>query len=272
MLKTLKLIALIILVLGLNSIVIFGQMKEEFKTLAKGNHSKVDKPFVFIARDESTYLELQNLVGELPDASTIDFKKNAVVAGFAGEKSTGGWTIEIRKNVNKISVDIISPQKGMMVTQQITTPYKVSLITIEENQSLPLELSNHFNKNLLEFNITKSYFSYSGGFAGIKKGFNVEGKVKLMTFGDNLTVLFELNEVGAENKRKLYDVASGKIKENLVNISRINTGTFVEMPHPSFSVMGMYKEKNLNLNFQSLPTIVADGYLGQGSLEAKLVE
>jgi hypothetical protein len=288
MLRTFKLFALIYLVICFSSLFAFGQKKNvysikpkdshslrqtvDFKVLAQGNYSKVDKPFVFVVRDEATYTQLQNLVEGLPTASTIDFEKYAVVAGFAGEKPTGGWTVEIRKNVTKILVEINSPRKDMIVTEVITSPFKVFLIPINEKVGLPLEISESFTKNLREFNVLKSEFSYSGGFAGIRKSFPVNGKLKIMSFEEYLTIFFDLNEAAKVNKRTLSDVASGNIKENALKIAKLNTGTFIESPHPPFTVFGVLKEKTLKLNFQSLPTNVADGYTGAGNLEAKSVQ
>lgn len=289
MIKTFKLFALIILIFSISSLVLFGQKKvvhpikpkdfdglgitNDFKVLAEGSQSKVDTPFIFIARDEKTYAQLQNLVEELPSVSTIDFKKNAVVAGFAGEKPTGGWSVEIRKAGKRVLVDLKSPGKDMMVTQVITTPFKVSLIPIEERVSLPLDFTASFAKNLKTFQVAKGDFEYSGGFAGIRKNFKSNGTIKMMNFGDYATILFDLKGKGAEQKLQLSETASGVLKDGNIELMRLDAGTFVQFPRPPFAVKGTLKGKKLSLNFESLPdTTVDDGFQGKGSLEAIMIK
>lgn len=286
MIKTFKLFALIIFIFS--SLAVFSQEKvvypikpkdfdglgitNDFKVLAEGSQSKVESPFVFIARDEKTYAQLQNLVEGLPAASTIDFKKNAVVAGFAGERSTGGWSVEIRKAGKRVLIDLKSPPKGSMTTQVITYPFKVSLIPLDEGEALPLDFTTSYAKNSKTFQVTKGDFEYSGGFAGIRKKFKVNGTIQILTFGDFTTVLFNLKGTGKEAKRKLSETVSGTLKNGNIELARLDAGSFVENPHPPFGVKGMLKGKNLSLNFDSLPTTFADGFEGKGSLEAILVK
>src|SRR5688500_18744199 len=60
-----------------------------YKVLIEGQYSKVETPFVFIARDAETYALIRSMVEGLPASSTLDFSKNAVIAAFAGERNTG---------------------------------------------------------------------------------------------------------------------------------------------------------------------------------------
>lgn len=283
MLKTFNLLALIVLTFIVGNLSIFGQGKvvhptkpkdfdglgitNDFKVLAEGSQSKVDSPFVFVARDEKTYLQLQNLVEGLPASSTIDFKKNAVVAGFAGEKPTGGWTVEIRKVGKKVLIDQQSPRKDMMVTQVITTPFKVSLIPVDENESLSLEFTASYAKNKKTFQLKKGNFEYTGGIAGIRKKFQATGTIQMLTFGDYVTMLFDLK--GKGQKLNLSEISSGTLKDGSIDISRLDSGSFVQFPRPPFSVKGTLKNKILSLKFESQQeTNFADGFVGKGSLEA----
>ena len=282
MIKTFKLFALIIFIFS--SLAAFGQEKvvhpikpkdfnglgltNDFKVLAEGSHSKVETPFVFVARDAKSYTQLQNLVEGLP--VTVDFKKNAVVAGFAGERSTGGWSVEIRKVGKRVLIDLKSPPKGSMTTQVITYPFKVSLIPLDENEALPLDWTTSYAKNSKTFQVTKGDFEYSGGFAGRRKQFKANGTIQMLTFGEYTTVLFKLKGTGTESKRQLSEIASGTLKNGNIELARLDTGSFVENPHPPFGVKGTLKGKNISLNFDSLPTTFADGFEGKGSLEAKL--
>lgn len=282
--KNFKIFVLIILVISFNALVIFGQKKivhpikpkdfdglglsKDIKTLVKGAHSKVETPFVFVARDEKTYAQLQNLVEGLPDVSTIDFSTNAVIAGFAGEKSTGGWTVEIKKTAKGYGLIVQVPGKGMMVTQEITNPFNVAQVPIDSNKSLALDLPINFNSKIQNFRVNKGDFEYTGGIAGRRKQFKADGTIRLLTSGDYVSVWFDLKGKGADQTRKLSAIASGTFKNGNLEIERLDAGNFVEMPHPPFLVKGMLKDKTLSLNFEPLPTNVADGYEGRGSLEA----
>lgn len=289
MLKTFNLLALIILTFIIGNLTVSGQGKvvhpikpkdfdglgitNDFKVLAEGSQSKVDSPFVFVARDEKSYAQLQKLVEGLPATSTIDFKKNAVVAGFAGEKPTGGWTVEIRKVGKKVLIDQQSPRKDMMVTQVITTPFKVSLIPVDENESLSIDFTTSYAKNKKTFQVKKGDFEYTGGIAGIRKKFQATGNIQMFTFGDYVTMLFDLKGKGTEKKLKLSEISSGTLKAGLIDISRLDSGTFVQFPRPPFAVKGTLKNKNLSLKFESQEeTNYADGFAGKGSLEATLVK
>lgn len=241
---------------------------QDIKVLVKGAHSKIETPFVFVARDEKTYAQLQNLVEGLPNASTVDFSANAVIAAFAGEKSTGGWTVEIKKTANGFGVVVQSPGKGMMVTQVITNPFNVSQVPITSDKSLSLDLPINFNSKIQSFQVSKGDFEYTGGIAGRRKQFKADGTIRLLTSDDYATVWFDLKGKGADKTRKISAIASGTLKNGNLEIERLDAGNFVEMPHPPFSVKGMLKDKNLSLNFEPLPTNVADGYEGHGSLEA----
>lgn len=285
MLKTFNLLALIILTFSLNTLFIYGQgkvvhpikpkdfdglgMTNDFKVLAEGSQSNVDKPFVFVARDEKSYAQLQKLVEGLPSYSTIDFKKNAVVAGFAGERPTGGWTVEIRKVGKKVLIDLQSPRKDMMVTQVITTTYKVSLIPVNENESLSLNFTESYAKDKKTFQLKKGDFEYTGGIAGIRKKIQATGTVQMLTFGDYVTMFFDLKGKGKDQKLKLSEISSGTLNEGSIDISRLDSGTFVQFPRPPFFVQGTLKNKNLSLKFESQEeTKYADGFTGKGSLDA----
>jgi hypothetical protein len=281
--KIIKLFLIFILLLSFGSIV-FGQDKivhpikpkdfdglgltNDYKLLAQGFNSKVDQPFVFVARDAETYQQLQNLVEDLPSASTIDFNQNSVVAGFAGTRPTGGWTVEIRKSAEKVGVFIQPPGKGMMVTQMITTPFKVSLVPVEEGRALSLNPGAAFLDKAQNFLLKKGNFEFTGGFAGGRKTFKADGTIKLMTFGDFATVWFNLKSMGKKEKRYLSDIVSGTLKKENLKLERVDAGTFADRPRPPFAVMGNLRGKVLALSFEPLPSNVSDGYQGRGSLEA----
>lgn len=277
--NTFKIFAFILLVFS--SLTAFGQKKvvspikpkdfdglgfsKDIKTLVKGAHSKVDKPFVFVVRDAKTYAELQKLVEGLPEVSSIDFTKSAVVAGFAGEKPTGGFTVEVKKTNNGYGIAIISPGKEMMVTQEITTPFNVSVVPLVPLKDLLVDFAND---KLQTFQVNKADFEFTGGIAGRRTQFKAGGTIKILTFGDYVSLWFDLKGKGIAQKRHLLTTASGVLKNGNFIIEIVAPGSFVEMPRTPFLAQGILKEKSLSLNFEPTPTNVADGYEGRGSLEA----
>ncbi len=261
--KSFKLFVFLFLLIG-----VFSTVSNAQTTLKEGFNSKVDTPFIFVARDAKTYAQLQNLVEGLPSVSTIDFKQNAVVAGFAGTKPTGGFGVEIRKSGERVGIFIQAPRKDMMVTQVITTPFKVSLVPVEEDKALPLNLASAFINKMQVFRLNKGNFEFSGGFAFKRKKFKADGTIRLLTFGDYVSVWFDLKGKGAERKRRLSEMASGVLKKGKIELARLDAGSFSDSPRPPFEVKGTLKSKILSLNFEPLPTNVADGYAGKGSLEA----
>jgi hypothetical protein len=267
MIKTFKLFGLLIAV-----ILTFTDISPAQTILKQGSQSKVETPFIFVARDVKTYAQLQNLVEDLPAATTIDFKKNAVVAGFAGEKPTGGFAVEIKQTGKKYSLDVSSPGKDMMVTQIITTPFKVWQIPLDENEALELDFATSFTKGMKTFQVTKGDFGYSGGIAGIRRKFKANGTIKMLNHNDYTTILFALKGTGNDAKRQLSAIASGILQKESIEVFRLDAGTFVETPNPSFSVKGRLKGKNLSLNFAPLPSNVADGFAGKGSLTANQIK
>lgn len=239
-----------------------------FKIISENSQSNVDKPFVFVARDARTYLQLKNLVKDLPAAETIDFKNYAVVAAFAGQKNTGGYNIVFNKTRHGVLINLESPPKGSMVIQMLTQPYKVALIPAEEEKFLPLNLSANWARISQNYRITKSGFRYSGGFAGIKKSFNAAGNIIAWNFGNYVTVYFNLRGTRRDAKLRLTDYASGTMSGGKINLTNVDAGTFVQLPRPPFEVSGTRQGRTISLHFKSLETKYRDGFTGEGNLTA----
>lgn len=247
-------------------------MSDDIKVLAEGAYSKIEQPFVFTARSNETYAELQNLAENLPPVLEIDFSKTAVVAAFAGMKNTGGYSVTIKNSAGKISIATLNPPKDAMTTQAITAPYKVALVPLEENDSLNLELSPSWTNAMRTFKITSGTFEYSGGFAGMRKEFSVEGTIGVFGFGDYATLVFNLAGKGVEKTRKLSETASGLLKNGKIDLASLGAGGFSENPKPLLKVSGTIAGNKLSLVFEPLPSRVADGFQARGKIEAAKVK
>lgn len=242
--------------------------KTEYKILLEGSQSKVETPFIFVARDAETYAEMRGLVEGLPASSTIDFSQAVVVAAFAGTRNTGGWSVAVKPSADKIIVDVNAPGKGDMTAQVITYPFQVALVPVAENQPLNIETAAIWTNELKNYRVTKANFQYSGGIAGRSKKFNAAGTIGVLSYGNHLTYFFNLAGKGNESQRKLTEMVSGVAKNGSVEFTRLDAGNFSEMPHPALKVTGTATADKLALVFEPLPTNVADGFAARGKLEA----
>jgi hypothetical protein len=245
---------------------------EDFNIIAEGAQSKVEEPFLFVARDAKTYALLKNLAEELPDVSTIDFTKESVVAAFAGAKPTSGYGVQIRKANEKVVVEVTEPHKDLMKAQVITTPYKIAVVPSEEETALPLEVSATWTGKMKFYRLTRgSNFSYAGGFAFRERRFDAEGTVGVLTYGDLATLSFSMTAKGDRNL-SLAEIASGSFTEGKIELNRLDAGTFSEFPRPSLNVSGTISDEKIFLRFEPNPTNTADGFQARGRVEAAKID
>lgn len=240
----------------------------DIKYIAEGAYSKVEKPFVFVARTPETYEQLQDLVENLSPVSGIDFQKTAVVAAFAGTKKSGGYSVEIKKSANKITLGVIEPPKDAMTTQALTMPFAVALVPVEAEMPLVLDVSPNLKAAAQIYKVAKGKFEYSGGFAGRLARFDAEGTIGVFSFGNYATLVFNLSGKAAEKARKLSETASGTLIKGKINLARLDAGSFSEGPKPPVSVAGTLTNGKLVLTFEPLRTNVADGFEVRGRIDA----
>lgn len=244
---------------------------KETETLAEGSQSKLTEPFIYIVRTQGDFENLKNLIDGFSTDKKIDFKKQAVIAAFAGTKSTGGYSVSITETEGQPNVAIKNPPEDAIVTQALTSPYKVSVIPIDEENSLKVIASEEFQYQMKTYKVTASEFEFSGGFLGMHKKFQAEGIIKVMKSGNYITFAFNLWGKGKESNRKLFEMASGNLREDSANISRVEGGNFINKPHPPWNVSVKFSENKLLMEFRpgKRDYVVSDGYEGRGSLMAE---
>jgi hypothetical protein len=245
--------------------------KSDLKMLAEGSNGKMEKPFIFVARIKESYAQLQTMTENLPSASEIDFNKSAVVAAFAGTKNTGGFSVAFDKIGDEISVKVISPPEGAMVTEALTMPYKVALVPVEEEASLTINLSENWKTAAQTYKVSSGEFSVSGGFTGRETKFEAQGTIEVLTSGDFVTLIFNLTGKGSD--KKLNEIASGNLKSGKVDLTRLEAGNFLDRPHPPLIVSGTISAEKLSLTFEpgKRDYVVNDGFEGRGKLEAEKI-
>ncbi len=108
-------------------------------TVAKGSSGGVTKAGELVIRDEVAFTKVWAEVNSRrfpPPAppTTIDFKKDMVLAVFLGARSSGGYSIEVasarqrKDGALEVSVRRTAPEPGRVTTQALTQPYH--LVTV----------------------------------------------------------------------------------------------------------------------------------------------
>ena len=242
------------------------------KVLASGSHSSFQDAFVAVIRDAATYAELRKLDRTVPKLADDFFSTDAVVAAFLGERRTGGYSVEITESAGAINVTEKKPGKGMMVTQMITSPFKMVSVTGGANSSLSLTVDPAWQQRLLSYQISSGHFQVIGGIAGTMREFGLAGDLRIVLEGRSLaTFVFALRGTDPDQKRVLIEAATGIVNaDGHVTIKKMNSGSLIDLPHGGLKVTGQFSDSDsqVDLSFLSLPGMVADGYSGTGTISA----
>lgn len=244
------------------------------KTIADGASSPVTTPFVFVARTPETYKLLRTLVENLPNEA-VDFNRTAIVAAFAGEKNTGGYSLEIAGKADKLSVKIVAPPSDAIIAQFISSPYKIVAVAVEPHRGVNLDLPADFVKASKNYRLTAGKFQSSGEGASAKKSFIAEGTVRVLSFGDAATLVFNLTGKSKSAVPRLFETASGELKAGKIILSRVEAADFIDRPHPPLAATGNLNGRKLVLAFATNKSgggAVEDGFSGGGKLEAVLIK
>ena len=112
-------------------------MKVEFNTITQGTYSGYSAANELVINSTAEWLDLwqQHSSDNIPPPSApeVDFKNYRIIAVFAGEKPTGGYSVEITsvKIVNfqlVITVRYDEPRAEDIVIQPLTYPHHIVVI------------------------------------------------------------------------------------------------------------------------------------------------
>ena len=250
----------------------------EMKVLAEGLHSSItDHSFVAVIRDQETYSALVNIEPSLPGLAADFFQSHVVIAAFLGQRNTGGYSVEItRHSTGRLLIGDKVPGKGVMVPQMITSPFKV--VSVSVSGIPPLEqvgFSPAFVSAMRVYQVTGGKFEMTGGIAGVHEEFPLQGGVQVMREGGLATLWFTIPELGTARNRSFHEVATGVVQTSgQLVINRMSADLLANQPNPGLKATGTFteEESKLSLSFDSLPTVIADGYSGRGSIEAEILK
>lgn len=244
---------------------------QQLKVLSEGSHSEVTKPFVAVAREPGTYSQLRKIVPGLPVLLDSFFERNLIVAAFMGERNTGGYSVDFMNDGDGVlHVVAKEPDKGAMVTQVLTTPFKVVSLPIRPWNGL--DASSVWQQALAKYRVTRGDFAITGGFAGRREEYGLEGNVGLLREGKLATFVFHLRNSDGQKARLLKETISAVVEGEQATIYAMSAGTLVTMPHENLGATAKFSNNrnSLEINFKSLPSLfVRDGYQGEGRLEAE---
>lgn len=244
----------------------------EIKVLAEGAYAKVNVAFVAAVRNLETYGALREAAANLPPLDEEFFSKNIVVAAFLGQRPTGGYGIQIaRTKDNRLRVSPTSPPAGSMTTQALTAPFKIVSVQITEERPLPLEIDPAWNGGMRPFRVSAGDFTTGGGFAGRIERLQLAGEIRVSRLGKLVSFIFDLKSSGGKKARALQDAATGIVgADGRISGAVVDAGSLVDFPRSPLGIKGNFAENEdkFSLSFESLPSNVADGYSGQGKLEA----
>ena len=168
-----------------------------FKTLLKGSNSRITSVKRFVIANER---ELQALLDEhfgsadvffRPDMdflNAVNFETEMVAAYFLGERSTGGYDVEvtgITGGEKSLTVSLLytEPLPGQMVTEAFTQPFHM---VVMEKTDLPVLFDI---KGTPATGLVISY-TQEGGIAGFNRRLTISGK-KLSFFDNSLRAVRE---------------------------------------------------------------------------------
>ena len=245
----------------------------DLKVLAEGSVSPINTSFVGVFRDAETYAALRAQATNLPDLKADFFKSNLVIAAFLGERNTGGYSIAmVQEPSGKIRIAEKAPPKDAIVSQMITSPFK--LVSMPTNGTPPVQLSldERFNQRAQLYRLSSGSFTVSGGFAGRTEQYKLVGKLQVMRLAGVVSIGCAIVSEGASREHSLRDFATGVASGDSVAISKLSRGTLVDSPSGDLTVSAKFAEKNrLLIDLTTGPVTVPDGYSGKGMLEAEMV-
>ena len=248
-------------------------VSDEVKELAGGSYGKIQEPFVAVVRDAETYAALREMIESLPQLNAEFFKTHLVVAAFLGQRRTGGYSVQIARAANnRLRVSSTSPSSGSMTTQALTAPFRIVSAAVSDERPLAVEIEPAWKNEMRPYRVTGGEFKTGGGFGGRFETIQLAGELRAGRLGKLATFIFDLKSTSGAKPRALQDAATGIVADGGSGISGavVDAGSLVDSPHSALSVKGSFaaNEDKLSLSFDSLPSNVDDGYIGQGRLDA----
>lgn len=246
---------------------------DAIKVLAQGGHASISESFIIIGRDMEIYAALRKLNAQLPELNADYFKTNTVIAVFLGQRRTGGYSVELKRD-EKFGVRVAeqAPAKGTLTAQMITAPFKIVSVPLQPNERVQLALDPTWQNRLRPYRLASGNVTVSGGIAGRTEQAQLEGTFGVMREGKFATFIFDVRITGATKARTLQDAATGIVEtDGRITIPRLDSFSLTGAIESPFRATGQFaaNEDKLTLNFETVPAPnISDNFNGKGKLEA----
>jgi hypothetical protein len=101
-----------------------------FYEVASGSLATVTEQTNYAVYAPDAFTDIWTKIGKPPPPPKIDFNKQDVIAVFAGQQPTGGYSIKIQKIVDGagkriVSILLTKPGKNCVTTDAVTAPFDV---------------------------------------------------------------------------------------------------------------------------------------------------
>jgi hypothetical protein len=100
-----------------------------FTTLAAGAQSDVTSRVDYLITSQDQLTQLWNLLQQPPPVPTVDFTTQDVVAVFAGQAPTTGYSIAVAQvedaNSRIVKIELTKPDDSCVLAQSTTAPYQI---------------------------------------------------------------------------------------------------------------------------------------------------
>jgi N-acetylmuramic acid 6-phosphate (MurNAc-6-P) etherase len=111
-----------------------------FTELVSGTKSSVNQRVNYLITSQDELLELWNMIDASGAPPTVDFTKDVVLALFAGEEPTNGFSISVSKiedsaSARQVIIELSQPGGSCVLAQSTTSPYEIVETSLT---SLPL--------------------------------------------------------------------------------------------------------------------------------------
>ncbi|MCW1148724.1 protease complex subunit PrcB family protein [Flavobacterium lacisediminis] len=132
-----KFLPLLLIIISCSTAIPKEEFDSSFSVIYKSEIGGADKAGHILIQDNETYIKfIESLKldeSKYANFLKVDFKKKDVLVLYQGQKTSGGYSIDIESVLNENHTIFIKkketePKKGEMTTSVITSPYCISLI------------------------------------------------------------------------------------------------------------------------------------------------
>jgi hypothetical protein len=160
--------------------------------LTQGMRSRVNTPFIMVVRNPEAYEQMRRLLGAAPELEPDFFTTRLVVAGFLGQRYTGGHGVEVIPAGSKVRVVEKAPPDGSVVSQQLTNPYALVAVRTEGDAHVSIEPGGVWVNAMKSYKISK----VTRAAAGRGRSLNLAGAVRVLRYESLATIFFNVKDPG----------------------------------------------------------------------------